>query len=125
VHQRDSKSASYLYCISLAFVARRHLDCTGFGTRVACFSKKASFKGQTFSTDLDCFHAFELHSRRNAQSIPDMFASPASRVVCQMITEPDGRHYLSYFARVRFDDSKVVTGPKRFSILGHSRRRCY
>lgn len=83
------------------------------------------FKGHTFSTNLDCFHAFDLHSRRNSPSISDKYPAPADRVVCQLIPEPDGRHYVSYFARVRFEDSPAVTVPKRFSILGHARWRCY
>jgi hypothetical protein len=83
------------------------------------------FKGHTFSTNLDCFHAFDLHSRRTSQSISDNFPPPASRVMCQLIPEPDGRHYVSYFARFRFDDNPVAVRPKRYSILGHARWRCY
>lgn len=83
------------------------------------------FKGHTFSTNLDCFRAFDMHSRRNSHSTPDRYPAPASRVICQLIPEPDGRHYVSYFARFKFDESPISIRPKRYSILGHARWRCY
>ena len=82
-------------------------------------------KGHTFSTNLDCFHAFDLHSRRSSLSMPDNSPSPANRVICQLIPEPDGRNYVSYFARIRTDNDSVPDDAKRYSILGHARWRCY
>lgn len=79
------------------------------------------FKGHTFSTNPDCVHALELHGRRNLQSVLEMYPAPASRVMCQLILAPDGRHYVSYFARIRFDDGFNSDGLTTYLIFGHAR----
>lgn len=91
----------------------------------ASLQQEGIFKGHTFSTNLDCFHSFDLHTRRSSLSLPDKYPAPASRVMCQLTPEPDGRNYVAYFARVRFDNNPASDNPKRYSILGHARWRCY
>jgi hypothetical protein len=82
------------------------------------------FKGHTFSTNLDCFHAFELHLTRNLQTTVDRYPAPASRIVSQLIPDPDGRHYVSYFVRPRFEDDFSSYGSNALSPVGHARWRC-
>ena len=91
----------------------------------ALLQQEGVFKGHTFSTNLDCFHAFELHSKRNLPSTSDRYPAPASRVICHLIPEPDGRHFVSYFARARYSDDSSSDVPNKRSLLGHAWWRCY
>ena len=83
------------------------------------------FKGHTFATNLDCLNMFELHSNREMQTTSNRYPTPARRVICQLIPESDGRHYVSYFVRPRFSEDDAFGSPDRFLVLGHARWRCY
>jgi hypothetical protein len=80
------------------------------------------FKGHTFSTNLECFHMFELLGTKGASL--EQYSAPASRVICQLIPESDGRHYMSYFARPTVEVDPNLDGLDGHSPLGHARWRC-
>jgi hypothetical protein len=80
------------------------------------------FKGHTFSINLECFHLFELYSKKGAAL--EQYSAPAERVICQLIPEPDGRHYTSYFARPTTDVDPNLEGLDGHLPLGHARWRC-
>jgi hypothetical protein len=80
------------------------------------------FKGHTFSINLECFHLFELYSKKGA--VLQQYSAPADRVICQLIPEPDGRHYTSYFARPTADVDPDLEGLDGHLPLGHARWRC-
>jgi hypothetical protein len=80
------------------------------------------FKGHTFSINLECFHLFELYSKKGA--VLEQYSAPADRVICQLIPESDGRHYTSYFARPTTDVDPNLDGLDGHLPLGHARWRC-
>lgn len=80
------------------------------------------FKGHTFSVNLECFHLFELLGKKGAAL--EQYSAPASRVVCQLIPESDGRHYTSYFARPTTEVDPDLDGLDGSLPLGHARWRC-
>jgi hypothetical protein len=82
------------------------------------------FKGHTFSTNLDCFHVFELYGKSNLPTTLAKYPAPASRTVSQLIPEPDGRHYVSYFARPKLINGPTSDEPDALSPLGHARWKC-
>lgn len=80
------------------------------------------FKGHTFSVNLECFHLFGQLSMKGVTL--EQYSAPASRIVCQLIPESDGRHYTSYFARPTIEVNPDLDGLDGFSPLGHARWRC-
>ena len=83
------------------------------------------FKGHTFSTNLDCFHAFELYRSRNLPTTLDRYPAPTDRIVSQLFPEPDGRHYVSYFAQPKSGGDSSLDGTDALLPLGHARWKCY
>jgi hypothetical protein len=83
------------------------------------------FKGHTFSTNLDCFHAFELYRSRNSPTTLDKYPAPTDRIVSQLIPEPDGRHYVSYFAQPKSGGDSSLNGTHALLPLGYARWKCY
>jgi hypothetical protein len=82
-------------------------------------------KGHTFATNLDCLHKFEV--RRSGSGNPDMlgrYPEPAERVICQLIPETDGRHFISFFAVPSAAHDPEHTGLDAYRVIGDARWRC-
>jgi hypothetical protein len=82
-------------------------------------------KGHTFSTNLGCLHTFEMYNEGDSPAMIERYSNPANRVICQLIPETDGRHYISYFARPMLESNPGSDGLAAYQPLGQARWRCY
>jgi hypothetical protein len=82
-------------------------------------------KGHTFATNLACLQTFELFSSGPSSTVSDEFPDPADRVICQLIPEPSGNHFISYFAKPRAEYNLKHRDLTAYEILGHARWECF
>ncbi|CAI6226093.1 unnamed protein product [Periconia digitata] len=81
-------------------------------------------KGHTFATNLACLHAFEESRHGASLSIADRYPTPAERIICQLVPETDGRHFISYFAAPAGNLGTHHEGLSTYHVIGHARWAC-
>jgi hypothetical protein len=81
-------------------------------------------KGHTFATNLDCLHAFEKSRHGASLSIADRYPTPAERIICQLVPETDGRHFISYFAAPAVGLDTYHEELSTYHVIGHARWAC-
>lgn len=80
--------------------------------------QEGPLKGRAFAVNLECLRTFEVHNTASLPEAMRQFPEPSKRVVCQLIPEPDGCHYTSFFVRPRSQQGHPV-----YQTLGHARWR--
>jgi hypothetical protein len=88
-------------------------------------NQEGMLKGHTFSTNLACLQTFELFSSGASSTVSDAFPDPWDRVICQLIPEPTGNHFISYFAKPRANPPAQRCDLNGYEILGHARWECF
>ncbi|KAF3006885.1 hypothetical protein E8E13_011052 [Curvularia kusanoi] len=82
-------------------------------------------KGHTFATSLDCLHRLEMHRYDGGPSAKmDRYPDPAERIICQLIPETDGRHFVAYFAAPVAALDPRHAGLNAYEVIGDARWAC-
>jgi hypothetical protein len=87
-------------------------------------TQEGILKGHTFATNLDCLHAFEQRRHGASLSIADRYPSPAERIICQLVPETDGRHFISFFAAPVLGLDTQHEGLSMYRVISHARWEC-
>ncbi|PVI04058.1 hypothetical protein DM02DRAFT_669420 [Periconia macrospinosa] len=81
-------------------------------------------KGHTFATNLHCLQIFENRRQGDVSSPRDHFPNPAERIICQLIPETDGRHFISFFAAPAPGSDPQQEGLSAYRVIGSARWKC-
>lgn len=87
-------------------------------------TQEGVLKGHTFATNLDCLHTFEERRHGASLSIADQYPDPAERIICEIVPETDGRHFISFYAAPSMELDTPHEGLSSYRVIGHARWKC-